>query len=107
MARAVTDLEIATILEARLTGPFATTTVRIVALLGLLVFGIQPTSATDTKCIENPTVECVAEIAAQSARTLDRGTHWEAILGNLAAAGRTEVASELAYRLPKVSWPSR
>lgn len=98
--------DIAALLGARGGGSFATTTVRIAALFGLLIFAVQPTSAADTKCIESPNVECVAEIAAQSARKLDRSTRWDAILDNLAVAGRTDVAEELANRLPKVSWPS-
>ena len=105
--RAFPRLNVATLLRACLGGSFAAATVRVAALFGLLVFPVQSASAADPKCMASPTVECVAEIAAQSARRLDRGTRWEEILGKLAVAGRTDVAEELSSRLPNVSWPSK
>ena len=102
----MTKLKTAT-LKARLDAFPRRAVIGIAMVSGLLVFGIGLTSAADTGCIERPTVECVAEIAAQQARTLDRSAQWEQILGNLAAAGRADVATELANRLPVVSWDSK
>lgn len=100
-------MDTAWLFGGRVGGALVATTVGIATLFGLLVFAVQPASAADTKCIENPTAQCVAEIAAQRARRLDRSTRWEEILGLLAVAGRTDVAEELSSRLPKVSWPSK
>jgi tetratricopeptide (TPR) repeat protein len=73
---------------------------RTATLLGLMLSFIQTAVAADTKCADNPSVACVAEIAAQNARSLERSSRWESILLNLAVAGRIGDAEQLAHKLP-------
>lgn len=80
-------------------------------LLGLVLSAIQTTAAANTKCADNPSVACVAEIAAQNARSLEHSGRfsghdlkelyrWRSILLNLAVAGRIDDAKELAHKTP-------